>query len=87
MTRSRHQVCMNESNQEVVLVDDAGCLHVWSCSQEKIIKTETVCSGVLIAVMLGATPNDILAVGSNSVHLFHTYRGSLQRACGPNPLH
>ena len=30
--------------------------------------------------MLGTTPNDIIAVGSNSVHLFRIYRGSLQRA-------
>ena len=61
-------------------MDDAGCLHVWSCGQEKIIKTETVCSGPLIATMLGPTTNDILAVGANAVHLFHIYRGSLQRA-------
>ena len=30
--------------------------------------------------MLGSSPNDVLAVGTNAVHLFHTYRGSLQRA-------
>ncbi len=75
-----HQICINESSQEIILVDDCGCLHVWSCSQEKIIKTETVCPGPLVATMLGTTPNDILAVGTNSVHLFHIYRGSLQRA-------
>jgi hypothetical protein len=75
-----HQICINESSQEIILVDDCGCLHVWSCSQEKIIKTETVCPGPLVATMLGTTPNDILAVGTNAVHLFHTYRGSLQRA-------
>jgi hypothetical protein len=74
------QICINESSQEIILVDDCGCLHVWSCSQEKIIKTETVCPGPLVATMLGTTPNDILAVGTNAVHLFHIYRGSLQRA-------
>jgi hypothetical protein len=61
-------------------VDDAGCLHVWSCSQEKIIKTETVCAGALVAAMLGTSPNDVLAVGTNAVHLFQIHRGSLQRA-------
>jgi hypothetical protein len=75
-----HQICINESSQEIVLVDDGGCIHVWSCSQEKIIKTETVCAGALVATMLGTTPNDILAVGTNAVHLFHIHRGSLQRA-------
>jgi hypothetical protein len=80
LTPLRHQICINESSQEIVLVDDAGCLHVWSCSQEKIIKTETVCAGPLVAAMLGSSPNDVLAVGTNAVHLFHTYRGSLQRA-------
>ena len=39
-----------------------------------------MCPGPLVATMLGTTPNDILAVGTNAVQLFHIYRGSLQRA-------
>ena len=39
-----------------------------------------MCAGALVSTMLGSTPNDVLVVGTNAVHLLHIHRGSLQRA-------